>query len=149
MKKNYQKILLLYLMLALSACPYIPVYKGITQTKSDDSLKITPLDFFYNSRKGLATCSAGLRFYNQKDSIQKIDFSNSHLINSTDTLKIGKIWALGVPFESYHIFYLPPKKDTILGFYFKDLERNFGDTIKLVLNISNVRNDTFIYKRIR
>lgn len=64
-----------------------------------------------------------------------------------DTLKIEKILALGIPFEKDHAFYIPPKKDTVLGFYFKDLKKNFGDTIKFQLEISGVGKSVFIYKK--
>jgi|SRR6185437_3530854 len=149
MKKLYQNILLLYLMVSLSACPYIPVYRFITQTKPNKVIEITPLHFFYETREGFATCSVGLRFYNQQDSIQEFNFSKSYLLNAAGTLKIEKILALGVPFESDHVFNIPPKKDTVLGFYFKDLEKNFGDTIKVILDIYGVKNDTFIYKKVK
>lgn len=149
MKKICQNIILLYLVVCLSACPYIPIYKPITQAKSNDGLKITPSHFFYDSHKGLATCSVGLRFYNQQGSAQKIVFSKTHLINLNDTLKMEKIWSWGVSFDSDHEFNLPPKKDTVLGFYFKDLEKNFGDTIKVVLKISGVGENTFIYKKVK
>jgi hypothetical protein len=141
-------------MVGLSACPYIPIYKFVSQTKSHDlvkysGLQITPLDLFYGSRKGVATCSVGLRLNNQGDSSQTVIFSNSHLINLADTLKMQKIWSLGVSFETDHVFILPSKKDTVLGFYFKDLKKNFGDTVKFVLEMQGIENAIFIYKKVR
>ena len=154
MKKIYRNILLLYLMVGLSACPYIPVYKFVSQTKSQETVKhsglqITPSHLFYSSRKSVATCSVSLRFYNQWDSSQTVIFSNSHLINLTGTLTMQKVWSLGVPFATDHVFILPSETDTVLGFYFKDLKRNFGDTVKFVLEIPGFGNTTFIYKKVR
>jgi len=148
MKINYQNIFLLSLLVGLLGCPHKEVYKPVDRANYLISgIKITPVDVFYNSHKGVATCGVNLRFNNQNDSVQKVTFSKSYLINLGGTLKIQNIYAWMVPLPIVHVFNLPSKKDTTLQFMFKDLERNFGDTIKVILNVSGVGEKIFIYKK--
>lgn len=150
MKINYQNICFLILFVSLSGCPYKEVYKPIEQTTYIiNGLKITPVIVFFNAHKGIATCGVNLRFNNQNDSIQRVVFSKSYLINLKDTLKIENIYAWMAPLPKEYVFHMASKKDTALEFVFKDLEKNFGDTIKLTLNISGVGKNTFIYKKVR
>lgn len=148
MKINYKNICLLFLLVGLSACPYKEIYKPVVQEHNIiNGLRVSPVVLFYNSHKGQSTCEVDLRINNQSDLIQKVSFSKSYLINSSDTLAIEKIYALGTALSIEHIFNIPPKMDTTLGFMFKDLEKNFGDTIRVVLVISGFGNNTFIYKK--
>ena len=112
-------------------------------------LKVSPVVLFYDSKKGISICNVGFKIGNQTDSIQAMCFSKSYLINSGDSLTIEKLYALGSVFQLNHVFKLQPKSDTVLGLEFKGSEKNFGDTIKIGLDISGVRNSIFIYKKMK
>ncbi len=150
MKIYYINICFFCLSVGLTACPYKEVYKPVMKNEFiGNGLKVSPTVLFYDSKKNISICNIGFKIGNQTDSIQTMIFSKSYLINSGDSLTIEKIYALGSAFPLNHVFNLRPKSDTVLGLEFKGLEKNFGDTIKIALDISGVWSNIFVYKKMK
>lgn len=144
----YRNISLICFAMFLTACPYKEIYKPVAKNEINiNGIKISPVIVYYDSWKKVSTCDVIFTLSNHTSAIRRLIFSKSYLINLSDTLSLERINVLGNRLPVDHIFELYPNRDTSLGLYFTDLKSNFGDSIKVVLDISTVGNNTFIYKK--
>lgn len=140
--------LLLGILFGLTACPYKEVYKPASEEDIVlNGLTVRPVTLFYHSRKDTSSSNVGFVIINISDSVQRLNFQESYLINAKDTLAIEKIYGFGKAFSSDHTFELAPAKDTVLGLQFRDVKSNFQDTLKMGLVIKGFSNHIFLYKR--
>lgn len=148
--KIRNNIILVLFIVCFTACPYKEIYKPLNEESANmNGLEVNPVIVFYNCKKGVSTCNAVFKFVNQGNSIRKIQIYSSYMINKRNKLQMEKLYSLGNELSITTTFAISPASDTTLGLMFKDYEKNFGDTIQVGLEISQLKNFVFTYKKTR
>jgi len=141
MKLYLEYLILIFISLILTACPYKKIYNNISDGIFEvyDGIYVSPKNIYHHGKGDTA-------FWNI--SLKKLDISKTLLFSKPDTIIINSVFILGNMEKANELVVKKEIKEE-LGLIFRDKKKKgeFPDTLILQLFIGNA-STKFYFKRL-
>ncbi|HMT96585.1 MAG TPA: hypothetical protein PKC62_07840 [Ferruginibacter sp.] len=150
MKLYLEYLILIFISLILTACPYKKIYNNISDGIFEvyDGIYVSPKNIYHHGKGDTAFWNISLEFVNKTTSLKKLDISKTLLFSKPDTIIINSVFILGNMEKANELVVKKEIKEE-LGLIFRDKKKKgeFPDTLILQLFIGNA-STKFYFKRL-